>query len=182
MSCARTVTPSSFGSLTTAATTLRMTGAMKKCLGIPVQSVASSQTVHREAIIAGAIDAGLRCCSGRATNPWHSATAVTRSSTVAKNTAGTAGTHGGQWQRVADCLCPTMLVEPRGVLGLVLESIPGEVATLTSGTADGSAMLPPKLLRHLRSGKLRRRRRRLTAAPRQREQSRSQPGHSISSS
>ena len=40
MSSARTANPSSFGSSITAATTLRMTGAMKKCLGIPVQSVA----------------------------------------------------------------------------------------------------------------------------------------------
>ena len=39
-SYARTVTPSSFGSSITGATTLLMTGAMKKCLGIPAQSVA----------------------------------------------------------------------------------------------------------------------------------------------
>ena len=169
MSCARTVTLRSFGLLTIAAPTLRMTGAMKKCLGTPAQSVASSQTVHREAIIAGAIDVGRRCYSGRATNAWHNATVATRSSTVTRSTAGTAGTHGGQWQRVADCLCPTMLVRPRGVRGLVLMNIPGEVATSTSGMADGSATMPPSLLRHLRSGKLRRRRRRLTAAPQQRD-------------
>ena len=173
MSCARTVTLISFGSsgnssrlLTITAPTLRMTGAMKKCLGIPVQSVASSQTALREAIIAGAIAAGPRCCSGRATNPWHNVTAATRSLTVARNTAGTVGTHGGPLQRVADCLCPTSLVEPRGGPG--------------SGTADGSAMMPPKLPRHRRSGKRRRRRRRLTAVPQQRGQSRSQPGRSIS--
>ena len=153
---------------------------MKKRLGTPVQSAASRQIVRREATIAGAIAAGRRCYFGRATNAWHNATVATRSLTVTRSTAGTAGTHGGQWQRVADCLCPTMLAEPRGVLGLVLKSIPGEVATLTSGTADGSAMLPPKLLRHLRSGKLRRRRRRLTAAPQQRRQSHSQPGRSTS--
>ena len=102
MSSARIATPSSFGSPSTAVltllqypTTLLMTGAMKKCLGIPVQSVASSQTALREAIIAGAIAAVPRCCSGRATNPWHNVTAATRSLTVARNTAGTVGTHGG---------------------------------------------------------------------------------------
>ena len=41
-------------------------------------------------------------------------------------------------------------------------------------------MMPPNLLRHRRSGKRRRRRRRLTAVPRQRGQSRSQPGRSTS--
>ena len=168
MSCARTVTLRSFGSLTIAAPTLRMTGAMKKCLGTPVQSVASSQTAHREAIIAGAIDAGPRCCSGRATNPWHNVTAATRSLTVARNTAGIVGTHGEHPQRVADCLCLTSLVELRGGPGF--------------GTADGMTMIPLKLHRQRLSGKLHRRHRRLTAAPRQREQSRSQPGHSISSS
>ena len=180
MKCARGVTPSSYGLSTTAAATLRMTGAMKKRLGTPVQSVASRQIVHREATIAGAIAVGRRCYFGRATNAWHNATVATRSSTVTRSTAGTAGTHGEQWQRVADCLCPTMLVRPRGVRGLVLMNIPGEVATSTSGMADGSAMMPPSLLRHLRSGKLRRRRRRLTAAPRQRRQGHSQPGRSIS--
>ena len=40
MSYARSVTPSSFGSSITAATTLLMTGAMTKCLGISAQSVA----------------------------------------------------------------------------------------------------------------------------------------------
>ena len=102
MSCARTVTLISFGSsgnssrlLTITALTLRMTGAMKKCLGTPVQRVASSQTSLREAIIAGAIAAEPRCCSGRVMNSWHNAMAATRSLTVARNTAGTVGTHGG---------------------------------------------------------------------------------------
>ena len=173
MSCARTVTLKLFGSsgsisrlLTITTLTLRMIGAMKKCRGTPVQSVASSQDALREATIAGAIAAGPRCCSGRATNPWHNATAATRSLTVARNTAGTVGTHGEHPQRVADCLCPISLVELRGGPG--------------SGTADGTTTIPPKLLRHRRSGKLHRRRRRLTAAPRQRGQSRSQPGRSIS--
>ena len=40
MSSARTVTPSSFGSPITAATTLLMTGAMTKYPGISAQSVA----------------------------------------------------------------------------------------------------------------------------------------------
>ena len=173
MSCARTVTLISFGSsgnnsrlLTITALTPRMTGAMKKCLGTPVQRAASSQTSLREAIIAGAIAAEPRCCSGRVMNAWHNAMAATRSLTVTRNTAGTVGTHGGPLQRVADCLCPTSLVEPRGGPG--------------SGTADGSAMMPPKLPRHRRSGKRRRRRRRLIAVPRQRGQSRSQPGRSTS--
>ena len=54
MSSARTVNPSSFGSSITAATTLL------KYLGISAQSVAWSQTIHREAIIVGAVNAGLR--------------------------------------------------------------------------------------------------------------------------
>ena len=54
MSSARTANPSSFGSSITAATTLL------KYLGISAQSVAWSQISRREAIIAGAIDAGLR--------------------------------------------------------------------------------------------------------------------------
>ena len=54
MSSARTANPSSFGSSITAATTLL------KYLGISAQSVAWSQTIHREAIIAGAVNAGLR--------------------------------------------------------------------------------------------------------------------------
>ena len=53
-SSARTATPSSFGSSITAATTLL------KYLGISAQSVAWSQTIHREAIIAGAVTAGPR--------------------------------------------------------------------------------------------------------------------------
>ena len=173
MSCARTVTLISFGSngnnnrlLTITALTPRTTGAMKKCLGTPVQRAASSQTSLRGAIIAGAIAAEPRCCSGRVMNAWHNAMAATRSLTVARNTAGTVGTHGGHPQRVADCLCLTSLVELRGGPG--------------SGTADGSAMMPPKLPRHRRSGKRRRRRRRLTAVPQQRGQSRSRPGRSTS--
>ena len=54
MSSARTANPSSFGSSITAATTLL------KHLGISAQSVAWSQIIRREAIIAGAVDAGLR--------------------------------------------------------------------------------------------------------------------------
>ena len=54
MSSALTANPSSFGSSITAATTLL------KYLGISAQSVAWSQTIHREAIIAGAVTAGLR--------------------------------------------------------------------------------------------------------------------------
>ena len=172
-SCARAVTLKSFDSsgsisrlLTTITLTLRMIGAMKKCRGTPVQSVASSQDALREAIIAGAIAAGPRCCSGRTMSPWHSVTAATRSLTVARNTVGTVGTRGENPQRAADCLCLTSLVELRGGPGF--------------GTADGMTMMPPKLLRHRRSGKLRRRRRRLTAAPQQRGRSRSQPGRSIS--
>ena len=175
MSCARTVTLKSFGSsgsisrlLTTTTLTLRMIGAMKKCRGTPVQSVASSHDALRAAIIAGAIAAGPRCCSGRTMSPWHSVMAATRSSTVARNTVGTVGTRGEHPQRVADCLCLTSLVELRGGPGF--------------GTADGMTMIPLKLHRQRLSGKLHRRHRRLTAAPRQREQSRSQPGHSISSS
>ena len=60
MSSARTVIPSSFGSPITAATTLLMTGAMTKYLGISAQSVAGSQIMHREAITAGVVDAELR--------------------------------------------------------------------------------------------------------------------------
>ena len=175
MSCARTVTLKSFSSngsirrlLTTTTRTLRMIGAMKECCGTPVQTVASNHNALRAAIIAGVIAAGSRCCSGRTMSPWHSVMAATRSSTVARNTVGTVGTRGENPQRAADCLCLTSLVELRGGPG--------------SGTADGTTMIPPKLHRHRRSGKLHRRHRRLTAAPRQREQSRSQPGHSISSS
>ena len=175
MSCARTVTLKLFGSsgsisrlLTITTLTLRMIGAMKKCRGTPVQSVASSQDALREAIIAGAIAAGPRCCSGRTMSPWHSVMAATRSSTVARNTVGTVGTRGENPQRAADCLCLTSLVKLRGGPG--------------SGTADGTTMILLKLHRQQRSGKPHRRHRRLTAAPRQREQSRSQPGHSISSS
>ena len=173
MSCARTVTLISFGSsgnssrlLTITALTPRMTGAMKKCLGTPVQRAASSQTSLREAIIAGAIAAEPRCCSGRVMNAWHNAMAATRSLTVTRNTAGTVGTHGGPLQRVADCRCPTSLAEPKEGPGF--------------GTANGMAMMPPNLPRHRRSGKQRRRRRRLTAVPRQRGQSRSRPGRSTS--
>ena len=54
MSSVRNVTPSSFGSPITAVPTLL------KYLGISAQSVAWSQTIHREAIIAGAVTAGLR--------------------------------------------------------------------------------------------------------------------------
>ena len=54
MSSVRTVTPSSFGSPITAVPTLL------KYLGISAQSVALSQIIHREAIIAGAVTAGLR--------------------------------------------------------------------------------------------------------------------------
>ena len=175
MSSARTVNPSSFGSPSTAVLTLL------KYLGISAKSVALSQIIYREAIIAGAVTAGLRCNSGRATNSWHSATAVTRSSTTAKNIAGTAGTHGRHPQQAADCLYLTSLVEPRGVPGLIPKVTPGKVETIISGTAAGSVMLPLKLRRHLRSGRQCHRRRRLTAAPRQRRQGRSQPGHSISS-
>ena len=174
-SCARAVTLKSFNSsgsisrlLTTIKLTLRMIGAMKECCGTPVQTVASNHDALRAAIIAGAIAAGSRCCSGRTMSPWHSVMAATRSSTVARNTAGTVGTRGEHPQRVADCLCLTSLVELRGGPGF--------------GTADGMTMILLKLHRQQRSGKPHRRHRRLTAAPRQREQSRSQPGHSISSS
>ena len=54
MSSVRTATPSSFGSPITAVPTLR------KYLGISAQSVALSQTIHREAITAGVVDAELR--------------------------------------------------------------------------------------------------------------------------
>ena len=54
MSSARTVTPSSFGSPSTAVPTLL------KYLGMSAKSVALSQIIHREAIIAGAVTAGLR--------------------------------------------------------------------------------------------------------------------------
>ena len=187
MSSARIATPSLFGSPSTAVltllqypTTLLMTGAMKKCLGISAERVALSQIIPREAIVAGAVSAGLRCNSGKVTNSWDSAMAVTRSSTMAKNIAGTAGTHGRHPQQAAGCLYLTSLVEPRGVPGLILRVTPGKVATSLSGTAVGSVMLPLKLRRHLRSGRQCHRRRRLTAAPQQRRQGRSQPGHSIS--
>ena len=52
--CARDANPSSVGLLITATTTLL------KYRGISAQSVAWSQTIHREAIIAGAVNAGLR--------------------------------------------------------------------------------------------------------------------------
>mgnify|MGYP003324119353 CR=1 FL=1 len=52
--CARDANPSSVGLLITATTTLL------KYRGISAQSVAWSQISRREAIIAGAIDAGLR--------------------------------------------------------------------------------------------------------------------------
>ena len=54
MSSARTANPSSSGSSITAVTTLL------KYLGISAQSVAWSQTIHREAITAGVVDAELR--------------------------------------------------------------------------------------------------------------------------
>ena len=174
MSSARIATPSLFGSPSTAVLTLL------QYLGMFVKSVALSQTIYREAIVAGAVSAGLRCNSGKVTNSWDSAMAVTRSSTTAKNIAGTAGTHGRHPQQAADCFYLTSPVEPRGVPGLILRVTPGKVATSLSGTAVGSVMLPLKLRRHPRSGRLRRRRRRLTAAPQQRRQGRSQPGHSIS--
>ena len=145
---------------------------------MPAKDVALSQIICRTGLIAGAVTAVLRCNSGRATNLWHSAMAVTRSSTMTKNTAGTAGTHGGHPQQAADCLCPTSLVKPRRIPGLVPRVTPGEVETTTSGTAVGSVMLPPKLRRRLRRRRLRsgrrcRRRRRLTATPHQRKR-----GHS----
>ena len=168
MSSARIATPSLFGSPSTAVLTLLqyptillMTGVMKKCLGISAERVALSQIIPREAIVAGAGSVGLRCNSGKVTNSWDSAMAVTRSSTTAKNIAGTAGKHGGHPQQAVDI----SLVEPRGVPGLIPKVTPGKVATSTSGTAAGSVMLPLKLRRHLRSGRQCRRRRRLTAAP-----------------
>ena len=54
MSYARDANPSSVGPLITATTTLL------KYRGISAQSVAWSQIIRREAIIAGAVDAGLR--------------------------------------------------------------------------------------------------------------------------
>ena len=161
-------------------TTLLMTGAMKKCLGISAERVALSQTIPHGVIIAGAVSAELRCNSGKVTSSWDSAMAVTRSSTLAKITAGTAGTRGRHPQRAAGCLCLTTRVGPGGVPGLVLRVTPGKVATPLAGTAVGALMLPLKLRRHLRSGRQCHRRRRLTAAPQQRRQGRSQPGHSIS--
>ena len=188
MSSARIATPSSFGSPSTAVltllqypTTLLMTGAMKKCLGIIAERVALSQTIPHGVIIAGAVSAELRCNSGKVTSSWDSAMAVTRSSTLAKIIAGTAGTRGRNTQRAAGCLCLTTRVGPGGVPGLGLRVTPGKVATSQAGTAIGALMLPLKLRRHLRSGRQCHRRRRLTAAPRQRRQGRSQPGHSISS-
>ena len=148
---------------------------------MPAKDVALSQIICRTGLIAGAVTAGLRCNFGRATNLWHSAMAVTRSSTMAKNIAGTAGTHGGHPQQAADCLYPTSLVKPRRAPGLVPRVTPGEVETTTSGTAASSVMLPRKRRRHMRSGRQCRRRRRLIAAPRQRRQSHSQIGHSTSS-
>ena len=54
MSSARDVNPSSFGSSSTAAHTL------PKYLDISAKSVALSQIIYREAIIAGAVTAGPR--------------------------------------------------------------------------------------------------------------------------
>ena len=54
MSSVRTVTPSLFGSPSTAVPTLL------KYLGMSAKSVALSQIIHREAIIAGAVTVGLR--------------------------------------------------------------------------------------------------------------------------
>ena len=152
-----------------------------KFLGMSAKDVALSQIICRTGLIAGAVTAGLRCNSGRATNLWRSAMAVTKSSTMMKNTAGTAGTHGGHPQQAADCLCPTSLVKPRRIPGRVPRVIPGEVETTTSGTEVSSVMLPRKRRRHMQSGRQCRRRRRLIAAPRQRRQSHSQIGHSTSS-
>ena len=45
-------------------TTLLMTGAMKKCLGIIAARVALSQTIPHGVIIAGAVSAELKCNSG----------------------------------------------------------------------------------------------------------------------
>ena len=162
-------------------TTLLMTGAMKKCLGTFAERVALSQIIPHGAIIAGAVSAELRCNSGKVTNSWDSAMAVTRSSTMAKIIACTAGTRGRHPQQAADCLCLTTLVGPGGVPGLVLRVTPGKVATSQAGTAAGALMLPLKLRRHLHSGRQCHRRRRLTAAPQQRRQGHNQPGHSISS-
>ena len=136
-----------------------------KFLGMSAKDVALSQIICRTGLIAGAVTAGLRCNSGRATNLWRSAMAVTKSSTMMKNTAGTAGTHGGHPQQAADCLCPTSLVKPRRIPGCVPR-----------------AMLPRKRRRHMQSGRQCRRRRRLIAAPHQRRQGHSQLGHSTSNS
>ena len=125
-----------------------------KFLGMSAKDVALSQIICRTGLIAGAVTAGLRCNSGRATNVWHSAMAAIKSSTIGKSTAGTAGKHGRHPRQSADCLCPTSLVNPE---------------------------LPQNWRRRRRSGRQCRRRRRWIAAPRQRRQSRSQIGHSPSS-
>jgi len=160
--------------------TLRTIGVVMRCHGTTAVSAVLGQVIPHGVIIAGAVNAELKCSSGWETSSSDSAMAVTRSSTLAKITAGTAGTRGRNTQRAADCLCRTTRVGPGGIHGLGLGVPPGKIMSTQAGTAFGALMLPLKWRRHLRSGKQCHRRRRLIAASQQRRQGRSQPGHSIS--
>ena len=160
--------------------TLRTIGVVTRCHGTTAVSAVLGQVIPHGVIIAGAANAELKCSSGWETSSSDSAMAVTRSSTLAKNTAGIAGRRGRNPQRAADCPCRTTRVRPGEIHGLGRGVPPGKVMPTQAGMAFGALMLPLKWRRHLRSGKQCHRRRRLIAASQQRRQGRSQPGHSIS--
>ena len=160
--------------------TLRTTGVVMRCHGTTAVSAMLGQVIPHGVIVAGAANAELKCNSGWEMSSSDSAMAVTRSSTLARNTAGIAGRRGRNLQRAADCPCRTTRVGPGEIRGLDQGVPPGKSMSTQAGMASGAMMPPPKLRRYLRRGKQCHRRRRLIAAPQQRRQGRSQSGHSVS--
>ena len=160
--------------------TLRTIGAMMGCHGTTAVSAVLGQVIPHGVTVAGAANAEPKCSSGWEVSSSDSAMAVTRSSTLVRNTAGIAGRRGRNPQRAVDCPCRTTRVGPGEIHGLSRGVSPGKSTSTQAGIACGALVPPPKLRRHLRRGKQCHRRRRLLAVPQRRRQGRSQSGHSIS--